>query len=644
MMTQIQDYKIIKLIGQGSFGSVYKVSKNNIFYALKMYTILNSNSKENSENEKTIENEIKILSQLDSPYIVKLYEVFTHISKDKNKNICLVLELCENGDLNDKIKEKKQKNQLFTENEILHYFHEILQGLYYLHKNKILHRDLKSLNIFLTKDNHVKIGDFGVSKQLISNNIYAYTFVGTPYYLSPEICLNKPYDEKSDIWSLGVLLYELITLNKPFEHQSQMGLFMKILKEKPAALNNTVKHSFSNKLISLVLDNMLNKDPESRYDIKQIISSGVFNKYLREKQIKERMKQKEKNKEKINEKNKERNKEKIKEKNNNNNLIQKNTNVSDKKIIRNNIHNIDSKRVRTNPMAGSKKTTTLSRRAQIATIPGKHTMPKGMSLHEQHLKLGNKYLNTFKEKQFNKGEPKITAKQYLHDVLINDNDNPLLNDETELNNVPQKKTNNNNNNNNEDTLNNNNRLIQIEGEILGNEIDEISQEPIINNDNINNLEENDNKIRPQFMLMNEDPNYINEALNRLPDDDVYESNDNILSELLNGGEYNDTSFGEEIPVLDNLENTKNITSVKDKEKKLKELMETAYEKYGRDTVEEILNKYEECQDNMNEDKTNELDELISNKMNGRNNKKYGEFLETFYKIIYIKYEQQIEGK
>ena len=241
MFKQLKDYKIIKLLGKGSFGEVYKVSKDNKFYALKMYKLsddMNASTasltqKEKNENMKSIENEIKILSQLDNPFIVKLYEVFSinvneelYHNKEEETNermICLILELCENGDLNDKIKEKKQKNEIFTEKEILHYFYEILQGLYYLHKNRVLHRDLKTLNIFLTKDNHIKIGDFGVSKKLINNNIYAYTFVGTPYYLSPEICQNKPYDEKSDVWSLGVLIYELITLNKPFDSNSQMG-------------------------------------------------------------------------------------------------------------------------------------------------------------------------------------------------------------------------------------------------------------------------------------------------------------------------------------------------------------------------------------------------------------------------------------
>ena len=402
MFTQLKDYKIIKLIGKGSFGEVYKVTKDNKFYALKMYKIsndmINSNSnsltqKEKNENLKSIENEIQILSQLDNPYIVKLYEVFSlnlnkeisnnkeEESNDNDQIMCLILELCENGDLSDKIKEKKSKNEIFTENEILHYFYEILQGLYYLHKNRVLHRDLKTLNIFLTKDNHIKIGDVGVSKKLINNNIYAYTFVGTPYYLSPEICQNKAYDEKSDVWSLGVLIYELITLNKPFDSESQMGLFMKILKEKPAPIINTIKHSYSQQLINLVVENLLDKDPLTRYGILQTINSGIFDKIFKEKELKQKMLIKKKNQKIINNSNKIGN-------TNNNNQNRKNTNrnkantnsnnINDnKKIYKTNIIT-ESKRVRINPLKGSMKVNTLSRRAQLAKIPFKNEKPQGI--------------------------------------------------------------------------------------------------------------------------------------------------------------------------------------------------------------------------------------------------------------------------
>ena len=667
MIKQIKDYKIIKLIGKGSFGEVYKVSKDNKFYALKIYQIKNddtNNSKENKENIKSIENEIKILSQLDNPFIVKLHEVFSiNLNSELLKNndlqeedqmMCLVLELCENGDLNDKIKEKKQKNEKFTENEILQYFYEILQGLYYLHKNRVIHRDLKTLNIFLTENNHIKIGDFGVSKKLINNNIYAYTFVGTPYYLSPEICQNKPYDEKSDVWSLGVVLYELITLNKPFDSESQMGLFMKILKGQPAPINNTIKHSYSQKLINLVLENLLDKDPLTRYSIQQTINSGIFNKFLRGKEIRYKLYQKKKEqKESTNQTNNNNYQIKQSKKNTNRNRALNNQN---NKLIKSNVIT-DSKRIRTNPLKGNIKSNTLSRRAQIAKIPGQN-QEKQISLHEKHLQINNKYLNTYKEK-ISKGEPRITASKYLHQILLNDDDENInLNNDLQNNNQKIEQIKDVQNNNTINTIFNNDNF---------NFTDEFNNESNIINNNIND-NNNDSKdideikeknkviYKPQFMMMSANMSEVpSSELNDSDDSnnnryiELDESNTHsILSELLQDPDYSENTKDEKekIPVIENFEDVANdkveIKEIKNKEKTLEELQNEANNKFGKEIVDEILNKYDEYQNDMNFDQTKELDELIFKKMK-EDKKKYIDFLEIFYKIIYIKCAQQVEN-
>jgi len=654
MLKQLKDYKIIKLIGKGSFGEVYKVSKDNKFYALKIYQIKNEDStstKENIENIKSIENEIKILSQLDNPFIVKLYEVFSlnqnyelldnkEENKDDTQIMCLVLELCENGDLNDKIREKKQKNEKFSENEILQYFYEILQGLYYLHKNRVIHRDLKTLNIFLTENNHIKIGDFGVSKKLINNNIYAYTFVGTPYYLSPEICLNKPYDEKSDVWSLGVVLYEMITLNKPFDSESQMGLFMKILKGKPAPINNTIKHSYSQKLISLITENLLDKDPLTRYSIQQTINSGIFNKFFREKELKFKLSLKRKEQKKQINQNNNINKNQIN--NNKKNTNRNKATINQNNLIKSNIIT-DSKRIRTNPLKGSMKASTLSRRAQIAKIPGQNPQKK-TSLHEQHLQINNKYLNTYKEK-VSKGEPKITASKYLQQILLNNDDdfeNDIINNNI---NVAEQKETDEIKNNTINTLFNNdfNFGEKINNDIENNNVDNKQDK------NFNDKKEENEVFKPKFMMMNEIPNKENslemdednnEGYIELDDSNTH----SILSELLKDPDYSEKGK-DEIPILDNFEDVENnkveIKEIKNKEKTLEELQKEANEKFGKDIVEEILNKYDEYQNDMNFDQTKELDELIFKKMKG-DKTKYIDFLEIFYKIIYIKCAQQVE--
>ena len=105
---------------------------------------------------------------------------------------------------------------MLDEKVIVNWFIQILFGISVLHSKKVLHRDLKSANIFLTSNKTIKIGDFGISKVL--DNTSAKTFVGTPYYLSPEVCENRPYDFKSDLWSLGCILYELCTLGVSFSH------------------------------------------------------------------------------------------------------------------------------------------------------------------------------------------------------------------------------------------------------------------------------------------------------------------------------------------------------------------------------------------------------------------------------------------
>jgi len=169
--------------------------------------------------------EATILSRINSPYIVKFYDSFA----DKNQ-INIVMEYCENGDLGQYL--KRQTGKLLTESKIWKFFVEMCLGLQYLHANKILHRDVKTINMFLTKDDRIKIGDLGVAKMLNQTANFAHTVVGTPYYLSPELCEEKPYNHKSDIWSLGCVLYELCTLKHPFESNNQGALILKIVRGK----------------------------------------------------------------------------------------------------------------------------------------------------------------------------------------------------------------------------------------------------------------------------------------------------------------------------------------------------------------------------------------------------------------------------
>lgn len=177
------------------------------------------------------------------------------------------MEYADGGDLSTKIKNLKKDGQRFEENEIINYFSQICEGMKYCHDKKLLHRDIKSQNIFLTSDGKVKIGDFGISKILESTKENVKTLVGTPWYLSPEIIENQWYNLKSDIYALGVVLYELWTQKHPFKAESIHALAIKIVtgeyEQIPEVYSQDLKY---------LVDNLLSKDPEQRMTINEIIN------------------------------------------------------------------------------------------------------------------------------------------------------------------------------------------------------------------------------------------------------------------------------------------------------------------------------------------------------------------------------------
>ena len=144
-----------------------------------------------------------------------------------------------------------------------------------IHTRKILHRDLKSQNIFLTKNNFVKLGDFGISKVLENTIAMAATVQCTPYYMSPEVCQNKPYSYQSDIWALGCILYELCALKHAFHSENLLGLVYKIVQEEPDPLPDT----FSSEMQDLVTL-LLNKDNTQRPRIIDIIRRPFVKKHM----------------------------------------------------------------------------------------------------------------------------------------------------------------------------------------------------------------------------------------------------------------------------------------------------------------------------------------------------------------------------
>lgn len=151
---------------------------------------------------------------------------------------------------------------------MLHCLAQMLNALDYLHKAKVLHRDLKTSNIFISKVSRLKLGDFGISKVLENSIQNAQTVVGTPYYMSPEICQSKPYSFKSDIWSLGCILFELCALRRAFESSNLLSLVTEITEKEV----REIPEIYSRELNRLI-QRMLRKDPAERASVEEIRAS-----------------------------------------------------------------------------------------------------------------------------------------------------------------------------------------------------------------------------------------------------------------------------------------------------------------------------------------------------------------------------------
>ncbi|KAM6938096.1 serine/threonine-protein kinase Nek1 isoform 2-T2 [Lycodopsis pacificus] len=250
-------YEKVKKIGEGSFGKAILVrsKQDGHQYVIKEIGISAMSSKETQESRK----EVAVLANMSHPNIVQYKESF-----EEGGCLYIVMDYCEGGDLFKKI--NSQKGVLFSEEQIMDWFVQICLALKHVHDRKILHRDIKSQNIFLTKNGTVQLGDFGIARVLNSTVELARTCIGTPYYLSPEICENKPYNNKSDIWALGCVLYEMCTLKHAFEAGNMKNLVLKIIRGSypPVSLH------YSQELRSL-LALLFKRSPRERPSVSSVL-------------------------------------------------------------------------------------------------------------------------------------------------------------------------------------------------------------------------------------------------------------------------------------------------------------------------------------------------------------------------------------
>ncbi|XP_026048953.1 serine/threonine-protein kinase Nek8 [Astatotilapia calliptera] len=257
----MEKYEKIKVVGRGAFGIVHLCRRRSD----AAYVILKEIPVEQMSRDERLaaQNECQVLKLLNHPNIIEYYENFL-----EDKALMIAMEYAPGGTLADYI--QKRCNSLLDEDTILHFFVQILLALYHVHNKLILHRDLKTQNILLDKHQMiVKIGDFGISKILVSKS-KAYTVVGTPCYISPELCEGKPYNQKSDIWALGCVLYELASLKRAFEAANLPALVLKIMSGTFAPISDR----YSPELRQLIL-NMLNLDPSKRPQLNEIMALPI---------------------------------------------------------------------------------------------------------------------------------------------------------------------------------------------------------------------------------------------------------------------------------------------------------------------------------------------------------------------------------
>ncbi|XP_029973155.1 serine/threonine-protein kinase Nek9 [Salarias fasciatus] len=245
-------YIPIRILGRGAFGeaTLYRRTEDNSLVVWKEVDLNSLSEKE----RRDVMNEISILSILEHKNIIAYFNHFI----DKN-TLLIELEYCNGGNLYDKI--LQQKGKLFSEEVVVWYLYQIASAVAHIHKAGILHRDIKTLNIFLTKTDLIKLGDYGLAKKLDSEFSMAETCVGTPYYMSPELCQGAKYNFKSDIWAMGCVLSEVLTLTRTFDATNPLNLCVKIVQGNwTMEVNADV---YSSALIKLVYE-CLDQDPAKR--------------------------------------------------------------------------------------------------------------------------------------------------------------------------------------------------------------------------------------------------------------------------------------------------------------------------------------------------------------------------------------------
>ncbi|XP_786794.1 serine/threonine-protein kinase Nek2 isoform X1 [Strongylocentrotus purpuratus] len=266
MPSKLSDYDILYTIGSGSYGKCRKVRRKSDGKILVSKEIDYGTMGE--VEKQMLVSEVNLLRELKHEFIVRYYD---RIVDRATSTIYIIMEYCEGGDLGSLISKCKKDRKFLEESFAWKIFQQLTIALQECHRRgkgrAILHRDLKPANVFLDADHNVKLGDFGLARVLQHDTSFAKTFVGTPYYMSPEQMNRLSYNDKSDIWSLGCLLYELCSLSPPFTATNQAALAVKIkgghFRRLPVQYSSDLNE---------IVSSMLKVKPSSRPSIDELLA------------------------------------------------------------------------------------------------------------------------------------------------------------------------------------------------------------------------------------------------------------------------------------------------------------------------------------------------------------------------------------
>lgn len=269
-----EEFVVEALLGKGSYGAAYRARRirDGVVCAVKRVCMDGMSA---DDLRETL-NEVKVLQSLHHPFVIEMQSCFL-----TSKHLNIVMPLADCGDLSSFI--KSQQGSAMAETDVLILFTQICCALKHVHDRKILHRDIKSANILLctgARGNlEAKLADFGIARVLHGTMELASTAVGTPYYMSPELCKNESYDAKSDVWALGCLLYEMCTQKNPFTGVNFSGLALKILRGKYPPLPPSYSRHMS-MLVAMMLEVDANKRPSVAHILKLPLIASLLPRVL----------------------------------------------------------------------------------------------------------------------------------------------------------------------------------------------------------------------------------------------------------------------------------------------------------------------------------------------------------------------------